>query len=222
MIIWFIIFFAILSISLVLAYLSMRDYQEIPKLEKEYGIFLVRRTEFFTIQTLETILDLCKGKILSFERLFKGNSRAFVIFGPKKILQGRFSEILGLLELEDYTKVPGEAVAWEVEKRDVGFGESNIFNSLPYLKDDEQFFWQLVTNGNQGQIKAVFISQNSVRKKTLTPQLETIGEKYLKKVPRPHTYSQIFEDYRQRIFVPSLAFKLKTDEILKITGLPHK
>ena len=200
----------------------MKDYQEIPKLEKEYSIFLIRRPEFFTLQTLETISDLCKGKILSFERLFKGSSKALVIFGPKKILSGRFSEILELLELEDYTNPPGEAVAWEVERRDLEFGNNNIFNSIPYLEEDEQFFWQLTVNGNQGQIRAVFISQNSERKKTLVSQLENLGEDYLQKVPRPLTGLQILENYRQRIFMPSQAFKVNPEEALKIIGLPRK
>lgn len=222
MIIWFIIFFVILFVSLVLAYFSMKDYQEIPKLEKEYGIFLIRRPEFFTFQTLETILDLCKGKILSFERLFKGSSKAFVIFGPKKILSGRFSEILGLLELEDYTKAPGEIVAWEVGRKDTEPGNNNIFSSLPHLEDDEQFFWQLLINGDQGQIRAVFISQNSERKKTLVSQLENLGENYLQKVPRPATGPQILENYSKRISMPSQAFKVNPEEILKIIGLPRK
>ena len=222
MIIWFIIFFIILFVSLVLAYFSMRDYQEIPKVEKEYGIYLIRKPQFLTLQTLNTIFDLSKGKILSFERLFKGRSQALVIFGPKKILSSRFSEILGLLELEDYTKVPGEIVAWEVERRDIEFSNNNIFSSIPYLEADEHFFWQLIVNRDQGQIRAVFISQNRERKKTLVSQLENLGENYLKKVPRPLTGSQILENYRQRIFTPSQAFKVNPEEIRKIIGLPRK
>lgn len=222
MIIFFLIFFIILAISLFLAYLSMKDYQEIPKIEKQYGIYLVRKPEFLTSELIGTIADLCKEKILSFERLFKGRSSALVIFGPKKILTERFNEILGLLELEDYTKVAGAVAAWEVSKKNEEPGDVDIFTAFPHLEDDEHFFWQVIVNGNQGQIRAVLVSQDIERRKILISALEKLGEKNLHKIPRPFTSTQAFESYKKRIFVPAYSFKLSFEEILGFTGLHRK
>lgn len=223
MIIWFVIFFIILFVSLVLAYLSMKDYQEIPKLEKEYAIYLVKKPQFLTLQILKMITDLTRGKILGFEKLFKGKSNALVIFGPKKIFDERFSEILGLLELEDYTKLSGEIVAWEVGKRvSLELGGEDIFSNIPVFEDDEHFFWQVLFSGNWCQIRAVLILQKNERKKIILAHLENLGKGFLQVVPKPFTSSQILENYRQRIFVPSQAFKIKLEEVLKIIGLHHK
>jgi len=221
MIFYLLIFFIILSVSLVLAYLSMKNYQEIPDALKEYGIYLVKKPNFLTLQVLGMLLDLCQGKLLSFERLFKGNLQVLVIFGPKKILSERFSEILGLLELEDYTRVSGDLIAWEVGRKETGEFAGDIFKNFPALDEDEQFFWQVILNGNHGQIRAVLFVQDIERKKILVSTLENIGGKLLHKIPKPFTSAQIFENYRKRIFIPSFGYKLTKEEILRFTGLLH-
>lgn len=222
MIFYLLIFFTILTVSLTLAYLSMKNYQELPNTKSEYSVYLVKKPQFLTIQVLNILLDSCKEKLLSFERLFKGKSQVLVVFGPKKILSERFSDILGLLELEDYTKVSGELVAWEVGKKENGKFTGDIFKNFPSLDADEQFFWQVLINGNQGQIRAVLFLQNIERKKILTSSLEGIGEILLHKVPKPFTNAQIFENYRKRIFISSSGYKLTSEEVLRFTGLLRK
>ncbi|EKD84968.1 MAG: hypothetical protein ACD_38C00123G0003, partial [uncultured bacterium] len=89
MILWLILFLLIIGISFILAFRSMKDYQEIPKASKvEYGLFLIRRTDSFDAGVLGSIgkFMLDNSLIISLERLFKGNKAALTIFGPKEIL----------------------------------------------------------------------------------------------------------------------------------------
>lgn len=220
MIIFLILFFIILSISFVLAYLSMRDYQEVPVTEKEYSLYLIRKPQFLTPQILGALVNLSKGKIISLERLFKGESSALVIFGPKKVLEGHFSEILGLLELEDYTKVV-EATAWEIGRRGQHDLKFDIFENLPVLSKEEQFWWQVVIRDFEVQLRAVFAFADKDRR-SLALRLEGIGGKSLGKLPKAFTSDQILDFYRQRVFTPANSFTSKAEEILSFIGLPHK
>src|SRR5437870_4004856 len=118
MILWLLLFFLTVAISFVLAYQSMRDYQENPGHFKiEYSLFLIRSPEALNINVLKAIeVELSKENlIISLERLFKGTKTALVIFGPKIILQ-KFSTTLNLLELEEYTKQAkdGQISVWEM------------------------------------------------------------------------------------------------------------
>lgn len=196
----------------------MKDYQEIPGGKQRYSAYLIRKPEFLTKPILETILDLTKGKLLSLERLYKGTSSALVIFGPK-ILETRFGDLLSLLELEDYTKVSAELRAWEVTKMERS-QLNNIFDGLPQLSSDQQFWWQVVLNGGSGQIRAVFVAPGV--EPNILAVLEGIGQGALKKVPRPFTSSQILEFYRSRIFEPASAFALTAEEVLTLIGLLHR
>jgi len=213
MIIWFILFFIILFISLVLAYLSMKDYQEIPKLEKEYSTYLIRKPDFLTTQTLSNILDLNRGKLIALERLFKGKSNALVIFGPK-ILKERFSDLLGLLELEDYTGERNLFTAWEVIKKEEI--KNSIFAKFPAILENEKFYWQVLISGDSGQIRAAYSGRNE-----LIPELETFAQPGLTKIPRPMSSSQIFNLYKQRVFTPANAQKISVTEALLLIGLPR-
>ncbi len=141
MILWFALFLLIVGISFVLAFRSMKDYQEIPKnFKAEYGLFLIRRPESFNANALtaigQTILE--EGLVVSIERLFKGKQAALTIFGPKKILDD-FAESLNLLELEDYAQVLDhkDISVWEVGVKGAKDFKSdspnNIFKKLIIL-----------------------------------------------------------------------------------------
>ncbi len=156
MLLWAILFLIIITISAVLAYKSMKDYQQKPAVRSgEYTLFLIRNSNTLP-QILDSLHDaiLKSGQMVSLERLFKGKKSALVIFGPKNILK-TFADQLNLLELEDYTNVdPNLVTAWEVGTKDLAafhLGDIRVFEAnTPDLLPEEQLWWQLVLNGKEG------------------------------------------------------------------------
>lgn len=211
MVLWLILFLLVIAISFILAFLSMRDYHEIPQHTKvEYGLFLIRQVEGLNAQTLDSIRELmhAEGLIISIERLFKGKQAALTIFGPKKIL-GQFVTQLNLLELEDYTLDLShqETFVWEVGTKDnqLPQGLDNIFENLPQLHIEDQFLWQIIltTKGKkdpsfQTQIRAAVYSKDPSRRKALAPILQNLHVDKLVKIPRPFTPEQMMEFYKLR------------------------
>lgn len=150
MLLWIILFILIIIISLILAYQSMKDFQDKPeKLGSQYAPFLIRNTTALTEDLLKQLHNeiFKKGQLISLERLFKGLRSALIIYGPKEILV-RYSEPLKLIELEDYTGVNIEHLSvWEVGVKELTSLKENLpnlFKELPQLLDQEQFWWQLV------------------------------------------------------------------------------
>ncbi len=214
MLLWVILFLLIVAISFVLAFLSMRDYQETPQSSKEeYGLFLIRKIENFNAQTLDFIqrFILEKDLIVSIERLFKGKQAALTIYGPKKILE-QLAGNLNLLELEDYAlDINWEnALVWEVGVKNaqkVNPGNlNNIFQNFPPLAEEDQFFWQVILCAKKGgkdlsfqtQIRAAVSSNNPARKKDLAHLLQTFSLGDLVKVPKPFSQEQITNFYKLR------------------------
>lgn len=215
------IFLIVIAISLFLAYRSMRDYIDIPSIEKN-GVFLIQKPEIVTEELINRLHNLLKGEIVSFERLFKGSQSALVIFGPKSVLQ-QFPE-LNLLELEDYVKVESPKIAWEmgfkngVAPKEVG----NIFENLPELEINEQYWWQLALQSDKDQgwqsiIRAVFVSQDESRRRELSSKLQNLPP--LVKIPKPLTPEQIYENYTKRSFgISQNPFKVTSNLVLRLLG----
>lgn len=207
MVLWVALFLLVVGISLILAFRSMRDFQQFPQeFSVEYGLFLIRRIENFNANTLDSIRKLISGQglIISIERLFKGSQAALTIFGPKKILS-RYSETLNLLELEDYTAHIDnkEIVIWEMvvkNQENLNLEDmSGIFQTLPELWEEDQFFWQLVVGANQTQIRAAVYSKDPARLKTLVPLFQNLKIDGLIKIPRPYSIENMMNFYRQRV-----------------------
>lgn len=206
MILWLILFLLIIGISFILAFWSMRDYQEIPQQSKaEYGLFLIRRTNSLNFEVLDMIRKsmLKQDLIISIERLFKGKQAALAIFGPKKILE-QFAQQLNLLELEDYAlNLASEDIfIWEVG---VKGSTDDIFKNLPMLEHEDQFFWQVILGAKRGkdlsfqtQIRAAVYSEDPIRKKTLVPTLQNLSMGKLIKIPRPFSQEQMMSFYKLR------------------------
>lgn len=206
-ILWIALFLIIIGISFVLAFQSMKDYSEAPEqLKVEYGLFLIRRIENFNSSVLESIRKLIseQGLIISFERLFKGSQAALVIFGPKGVLE-QFKASLDLLELEDYTEGLDTKgmVIWEVGTRHTSDLDlettSSIFEALPLLREEDQFFWQVVIGSTQIQIRAALYCQDPLRRKTLASSLQNLKFGKLIKVPRPYGTAQMLTFYKERM-----------------------
>lgn len=244
MILWFVLFFLIIAISLVLAYQSMKDYVEKPALSS-YSLYLVRNP-LFTAQLLDEIHSAISPQdgIISFEKLFKGQKSALVVFGPKGILE-KFKSQLNLLELEDYTSVDSNQVtAWEMTLKDPKLVPNNL---KPDLQESEQFWFSLILQGKKGllgslsaqkteyqkmkeregqksdvksfvtQIRAVLVSFDPARRKVLAENLENMVGGNLVKLPRPFTSAQIFEAYKTRVLQPvGQSLTLTSEELIPL------
>ena len=231
MILWFILFFLIIAISFVLAYQSMKDYVEKPANLNVYSLYLIRNLQALTIAILDEIYSALRTQdsLISFEKLFKGQKNALVVFGPKTILE-KFDPQLNLLELEDYTNVdPNIVVAWEMAIKDASLLQNPSPILKPNLTETEQFWVALVLQAKKGllsslvsqkkefqvakarenqkdgvkqfsgQIRAALVSDDPIRRKNLALSLENLGEGKLVKIPRPFTSSQLLESYKSRV-----------------------
>ncbi len=219
MLIWLIPFLAIIGVSFVLAFFSMRDFPDRLEIAKA-GVFLIRNPENLTQELLETFRKkFISGEIISFERLFKGSKSALVVFGPRAL--ANFLE-LNLLELEDYVSVdPGGVTAWEVALK--GNLTNNVFEDLPELEVDDQFWWQLTLRATQGQfqteIRSVVLAPDD-RRLILAAKLQSLAGGQLVKQPRPLTSTQILINYQKRTILPLAKDQLilKSDQIFKLLG----
>lgn len=204
MILWAVFFLLIIAISFVLAFQSMKDYQEIPQENKtDYGLFLVRQIKNLDTQLLDFIRQvmLAEKEIMSLERLFKGRQTAVTIFGPKSVLT-RIQNKLDILELEDYTLnfKDGSISVWEMGVKDSKLdlnGTNQIFSYLPQLREEEQFFWQVILSKNQVQLRAAVSSNDPERKKMFT-SAQNLNTGGLYKIPKPFSNEQMIEFYKAR------------------------
>lgn len=202
----------VVAISFVLAFMSMRDYRDIPQTSKdEYGLFLIRQTGNLNAETLRSLgyLMLSNGLIVSIERLFKGPQAALTIFGPRRILD-KYTERLNLLELEDYTDglLSSYISIWEEGVRttnEQSQNVSNIFESLAKLGAEDQFFWQIILGAKKGdeltfqtQIRAAVYARDVVRKTQLVSMFQNLGFGSLVMIPKPFSIDQMMEFFKSR------------------------
>jgi hypothetical protein len=234
MTIWLALFVLIIIASFILAYLSMKDYQETPAKSALFGIFLIQNPHHLNNAILNSQFhEISKIRsVVTLERLFKGSKSALVMTGPKDVLR-KYSEILNLLELEDYTNIDeSAAAAWEVGvKEDVPrpLLIDDLFKDFVQLRTDEQFWWQLTLQTSpikkhsildflgwlilakksntltfHCQIRAVLYAPDPSRRQQLSERLEnSLGDGKLIKIPRPVTSNQIFGNYKLRSITPA-------------------
>lgn len=248
MIFWLVLFIIIVSVSFVLAYLSMRDYQEIPKLSTENGLYLIQAPNALTAKLLENIYSQVEenGYVVSLERLFKGQKSALVIFGPKAVLE-KFTGLLKLLELEDYARVDlSKVLIWEVARKEViPFEVDNLFGNIPDFSSSEQFWWQVILFSKKSgsildrltyllipgskksepkkfqiQIRAAVVSDSDQRRNDLAATLQKMAEGRLVKIPRPYSNEQLIESFKLRLVVPfdKYNFSLNSVEVIHLIG----
>ena len=183
----------------------MKDFHETPAVIKsDSSLFLVKNPANLTAQILDQLHQalLKDNAIISLEKLFKGSQKATVIFGSKSLLDP-FTDILGLLELEDYTNID-KFTAWEVTSKDSVASYTqipNISKHVPFLKNTEQVWWQLTVQPGQqkvfeAQARFVVVADEK-RQKEIARELENIENKLIK-IPRPFTSNQILSSYKAR------------------------
>ncbi|KKQ65814.1 MAG: hypothetical protein US86_C0008G0037 [Candidatus Daviesbacteria bacterium GW2011_GWA2_38_24] len=216
----------------------MKDFVEFPNAKIPYSIFLVQNPENLTQEILSKIHKLLyterfrkiDPKIISFERIAKGKSKALVIHGPKELLKS-LNE-LQLLELEDFSKKLEISRVLSFEVGYLNRGESleklitaGIMKGID-LEEDEYFFFQVVAhpaggvekNQFQVSIRIAISSQDSVRRATLAKQfnnylIENLG---LSRLEKNQSSSDIYEAFKKRILIPKEVFKftLTSEQVL--------
>lgn len=85
--IWIVAFFIIILVSAVLAFRSMKDYEEFPDNLSLNTLFFIGNPQNLTAGSLKKLHGVFLGRkqFFSIERLNKGKERALVIFGPKDL-----------------------------------------------------------------------------------------------------------------------------------------
>lgn len=217
MIFWLLIFLIILVASVLLAYSSMKNFPGIPDSKNQYGVFLVRSPNSLNSEILQLLKENNKNQTVSLERLFKGDRRALVIFGPRNTLNN-FPE-LELLELEDYVNFSQEILAFEIGMKD---GATFVASKL---SDDEEIWYQIILGFSKEnfflvQTRMAVISQSPERRQSLSNDLFSLNKTFSKLV-LPQNQSQIHEGFKKRILLPIRAQKFysSTKEILSSLGI---
>lgn len=195
MLIWVFLFLLNITVSFYLAWRSMKNYRQRPHhFRTDSGVFLVQNPTLFNQELLENLMESAKsqGIIISFERLFKGNKNALVLFGPSGFLSAYKGPLL-LLELDDYsqkfTQDTQGLLVWEMITRDLPQNPIHISvqDNLD-LAPHEQFWWQIILQPSSGEyvIRAVVLAQNDKRAASLHSHLATQLES-ASLIPLPRT-----------------------------------
>lgn len=231
MIFWILLFILVVAISILLAYLSMRSFQEVPtSREADYGLFLVRKTLNLTQAVLADFQKLMvKGNfIISIERLFKGNQSTLVIFAPRKLIQN-YVLALDLVELEDYTNdATQKPYVFQMGAKHKGETGSlnNFFEEFLILNPDELVFWQLVLHAKKDGIfeilpRVAFFSKDKMRLIELGKSFQNLAG-FLHKLPKPFSNEQMIKFYRSRVFTKGAHnLNLQTGEVLDLILLKN-
>lgn len=233
MIFWVMLFILVVLISFFLAMQSMRNFREVPQAqEKDYGLFLIRKTINITLDLLDQLhtLILKEGFIVSFERLFKGSESTLVLFAPRKIAQN-YLDLLDLIEIEDYTDVPKEGIlGFEMGTKESNYNNNknlqNFFVNFPKLEDAETIWWQLIIMAKKDRFfeivpRVVIRGRDLIRAAEIEKKLHHLAGGFLIKIPKPYSIGQILQFYQQRNFGKDMHNPtITSNEVLNLIRLP--
>lgn len=218
MLIWIILFFIIIIVSFIFALKSMSDYQGQPlALKLKYSLFLVKNPTALTVEVLKNIHDETakNNTIISLEKLFKGEKIALVIFAPSELMN-KFSNILNLLELEDYSlKTIENFKIWEIGSKNLSpkLLEKDFTIKLPNLKEGEQVWWQIILKPKssnyqcreknayfQSIIRVVLSTTDKALEQEISEILFTKGKELgLSMLPQSFSSGELLKFYQERI-----------------------
>lgn len=182
MIIWIILFFLVVGLSFYLSIRSMKDFQDLP--EGQYGLYL--------IQDLIHLNDLLtQRRLISLEKLFKGNKQALVIYVPRDLALSLSQ--LKLLEIEDPSdKISSDSV--------LAFETRGANLSLD-LKTDEQLYFQLVISPIDGVVPKFQTTQRVVITSP-DPNRRIELAKKVGGVIKKKSSAQVFSNFKYRSVYP--------------------
>jgi hypothetical protein len=208
--IWVLIFAIVILVSFVLAWKSMKDFQEIPSDNLTYGLFLIRRKESIDIDFLlrlhQRIASLKSH--FSLERLFHGLEEAAVIYLPTVLVE-EFPN-LQLLELENYLPNKDLTTSWvTAAKSQSDFNVKEGFLKNLNLEPNQQFFSQIVadasSDGNfQVTMRNMVVEPDPVKKIDLAKRIEQniFENSGLTRAEASKSPGLIYEDFLKRGLIP--------------------
>lgn len=225
---WIVLFFIIILISAILAFRSMKDYEEFPENQSLNALFFVANTQNFTEETVGKLHEVFfdRKQFFSLERLNKGKERALVIFGPRDIPE--ILPDLNLIEIEDYLADPNTLGYSDIEKK-VGVNQTLTWLIEPpvndkkplhvgmeiknlVLGDNQKFFIQLVCIPEEKRADSSFQSTLRIMVVDEDPIERVVLAKDLKQVWKTSTGLNIhednfpeqkkFESFKQRSLIP--------------------
>jgi hypothetical protein len=242
LLLWIIIFIIIILISSVLAYRSMRDYEEIPDTAVLTSIFYIRSPENLKAEVFRKIHGLLfpQKQLFSVEKLYKGKEKAFVLFGPRELIH-QIPE-LNLIELEDYLAGEGESLmggdsgkkvdmnqslTWLIDpknnpKREIHSGSG--LNELAIGNDQKVFVQAVCMPENdmhfQTTWRIMVADRDSINRVALAKAAERVFgvSTGLNKSTESFPESKKFESFKMRTLIPReiAPFPMSPDEILDI------
>lgn len=241
LLIYLITFILIVGFSFLLAWWSMKDFQDSPNLKVDYGTFLLKHPQelnqdfFKRVHRLGLDREIKKRInpfIISLESLTKGTIRSLVIHGPREICR-QFPQF-GLLELEDYTQkiAASRLLCFEltlkkglktVNLKDISLALHKHFQ----IEESEYLFLQIVMmpfpgDSFQVSLRVVISGKDSNRRVELARKFEqlTLAEFNLGRSLRRRNSLAIFQDFKTRSLVPAQIekFTLPGELILKIAN----
>lgn len=245
-VIWLIIFFIIILISSVLAYRSMKDYEEIPDNLSLNSVFYIGNPENFTIEILKKMhsLFLSRKQFFSIEKLYKGAEKAITIFGSRELVS--FLPELNLIELEDYLvgELPvylgrqeqnsevdaNRTITWLIEPKN---NPKRQIHPGPELKDlsigdNQKVFLQAVCMPEKDNADAVFQTtwrlmvsdKDSIERVILAKKVDRIFTQQTGLNKHDDDFPELkkFESFKNRSLVPkeSANFPMSAREIFDI------
>lgn len=237
--IWIVFFLLIILVSSVLAYRSMKDYEEIPDALTLNALFYVSSPSNID-KALSTLHRKFSGqKFFSLERLVKEDERAIVLFAERGMKKD-FEE-LGLVEIEDYlTSWDGlsrhekqtsvdETISWLLDPKTDSKSLLQVKDEFRDLKvkSGQKVFFQMVlmpTGDSQFQstLRVMVADPDPVGRVQLAKDVNllisnSIG---LNKHVDGFSESKKFESFKQRTLVPKEVseFYLSQEEIISLLG----
>lgn len=200
----------------------MRNYHEPVLVSKGNGLFLIRKTANLSLEFLNSLWNFLDVNLLSLERLFKGGESALLIYGPKDLLK-KYQTHLDLLELEDYIPKQDQLLnIWEFGIQGDLSQQENIYETLPTLLGNEQFWLQIILGKDKeygvfhSTIRAALYSRKINLMVDAINKLQNLSAN-LYKLPKVNSNKQLLVSYRARDIGQKLSqFKMKSPQILKL------
>lgn len=243
--IWVAAFFIIILVSAVLAFRSMKDYEEFPESLSLNAVFFLGNPQAFTAEALNRLhrLLLENKNFFSLERLIKGKERALVIFGPRE-LPNLFPE-LNLVELEDYLGEinPGiessnlekkvdanQSITWLIEPKNNIKREMHVGLQLKELNitPQQKVFIQIVGEPTgekdetyfQSTLRVMVADSDPIERVNLAKIVNLAFQDATGLNKRSDSFPEVkkFESFKQRTHIPKEVadFKLTSREIFDI------
>jgi hypothetical protein len=237
------LFFIIILISSVLAYRSMRDYEEFPDTLSLNSLFYIGAPQNLkdALKRLHDV-NLSEKHFFSLEKLIKGAEKAWVIFGNRD-LQEHFPE-LNLIEIEDYInensllqgseseKSVGvnQTLSWLIEPKNNPKKVLHVTNELKGLKaaEDQKIFIQAVLmpvekpgeESFQSTLRIMVADPDPIKKVELAKKINQVlsSATGLNKREDDFPESRKFDSFKQRTLIPKevAEFYLTADEVLAL------